>query len=195
MSLTSSTSSFLTCHESLLDESLTAGEMTSSGKSSSSGDLNFDGIRSIADPLLIRDERVLRNVLRLDEDYQGSNGIKQLHSSSNNNNRPEVKNYFKSVQREIKPHMRKIVADWMMEVCEEQHCHPEVFSLAINYLDRVLSLINIRKSQFQLLSSVCIFLASKFKESVPLCAEKLVVYADFSITSEEITVIKGSLKL
>ena len=103
-------SSALTCHESL-DESLASGEITKS-PSSSSGDLNFDGIRSIADPLLIRDERVLRNVLRLDEDYEGSNGIRRISPGRSAN----PVNYFKSVQREIKPHMRKIVADWMMEV-------------------------------------------------------------------------------
>ena len=67
-------------------------------------------------------------------------------------------------------------------------CSPEVFSLAVNYMDRVLSQVNISKHQFQLLGSVCIFLASKFKESSPLCAEKLVICSDFSFTTEEIMV-------
>lgn len=82
--------------------------------------------------------------------------------------------------------MRKIVTDWMLEVTEEEKCSPEVFSLAVNYMDRVLSQVNISKHQFQLLGSVCIFLASKFKESSPLCAEKLVICSDFSFTTEEI---------
>ena len=84
--------------------------------------------------------------------------------------------------------MRKIVVEWMLEVTEEQHCHPEVFALAVNYLDRVLSRLPIQKSNFQLVACVCIFVASKFKETNPLCAEKLVVYSDFSISSEQITV-------
>jgi hypothetical protein len=29
---------------------------------------------------------------------------------------------------------RKEVADWMLEVCEDRNCNPEVFSLAMNYL-------------------------------------------------------------
>ena len=76
----------------------------------------------------------------------------------------------------------------MLEVTEEQKCSPEVFSLAVNYMDRVLSQMGIKKHQFQLLASVCIFLASKFKESSPLCAEKLVIYSDFSFSTEDIMV-------
>ena len=75
---------------------------------------------------------------------------------------------FQTVQTEIKPHMRKIVTDWMLEVCEEQRCQPDVFPLAVNYLDRVLARVPISKTQFQLLACVCLFLASKFKETVPL---------------------------
>merc|ERR1711953_392878 len=130
-------------------------------------DLGLGGLRSLPDPALITDQRVLDNVLN------GHNGSPQF-------------DYFKTVQSQLKPHMRKIVADWMLEVTEEAKCSPEVFSLAVNYMDRVLSKVNISKHQFQLLGSVCIFLASKFKESSPLCAEKLVICSDFSFTTEEI---------
>ena len=136
-------------------------------------DLGLGGLRSLPDPALITDERVLDNVLN------GHKGSPQF-------------DYFKTVQSQLKPHMRKIVADWMMEVTEEAKCSPEVFSLAVNYMDRVLSKIPIEKSQFQLVASVCIFLASKFKESSPLCAEKLVICSDFSFTTQEMMV---SLKL
>ena len=127
--------------------------------------------RSYEDPVLLKDDRVLANILD-----------RQL----NNNNNTE--GYFKTVQTEIKPHMRKIVSDWMLQVTEEQQCQSEVFSLAINYMDRFLSRVNIRKNQFQLLASVCMFLASKFKETAPLPAENLVIYTDNSITTLEITV-------
>lgn len=136
-------------------------------------DLGLGGLRSLPDPALLTDKRVLENVL--------------LGGQGNNHT---IVDYFSlQIQRQIKPHMRKIVADWMLEVTEEQKCSPEVFSLAINYMDRVLSLTSIDKSQFQLLASVCIFLASKFKESSPLCADKLVIYSDFCFSTEEIMVI------
>ena len=117
-------------------------------------DLGLGGLRSLPDPALITDQRVLDNVLN------GHNGSPQF-------------DYFKTVQSQLKPHMRKIVADWMLEVTEEAKCSPEVFSLAVNYMDRVLSKIPIEKSQFQLLASVCIFLASKFKESSPFVCGKV----------------------
>ena len=131
-------------------------------------DLGLGGLRSLPDRALIADDRILDNVL---------NGSQQLPTM----------NYFQ-LQPQIKPHMRKIVTEWMLEVTEEQKCSPEVFSLAVNYMDRVLSQMGIKKHQFQLLASVCIFLASKFKESSPLCAEKLVIYSDFSFSTEDIMV-------
>lgn len=152
----------LHCDEALLENSKSFDEDVD--------DLGLDGIKSFEDPTLIKDSRVMKNVTTMDisRDDDG------------------VKDYF-SCQTEVKPHMRKIVTDWMLEVCEEQSCQPEVFHLAVNYMDRFLARVNIKKSQFQLLCCACLFLASKFKETVPLYADKLVVYTDFSITVDQIT--------
>ena len=139
---------------------------------------NIPDIRSTEDPVLINDTRVLSNIL-----------ARQNIKSSESSSWKRQTTYFENgVQQEIKSHMRKIVSDWMLEVCEEQQCQPEVFHLAINYMDRFLSEVRISKSQFQLLSCVCLFLASKFKETCPLPAENLVIYTDSSVTIQEITV-------
>ena len=54
--------------------------------------------RSFADPALISDDRVLKNMLKLEEQHTPAN-------------------YFSNgSQRDIKPFMRKIVATWMLEV-------------------------------------------------------------------------------
>jgi hypothetical protein len=41
--------------------------------------------------------------------------------------------------------MRREVANWMLEVCEEEGAMPHIFCLAINYLDRFLAICKIRK--------------------------------------------------
>lgn len=73
-------------------------------------------------------------------------------------------------------------------MCEEEKSSEDVFPLAINYLDRFLAVMPMRKSCLQLLGAVCMFLASKLKDSRPLSAEKLCMYTDHSITTRELLV-------
>ncbi|XP_034187845.1 cyclin D isoform X1 [Osmia lignaria lignaria] len=124
--------------------------------------------RAYADPALLGDDRVLQNLLKTEERYAPSSS------------------YFECVQRDISPLMRKIVAEWMLEVCEEQKCQDEVFPLSMNYVDRFLSICPIRKSQLQLLGTACLLLASKLREPSPLTAEVLVFYTDNSITMDDL---------
>ena len=54
--------------------------------------------RAYADPVLLKDDRVLNNLLSSED--------KHVLSAS----------YFDCVQPDLKPHMRKIVTEWMLEV-------------------------------------------------------------------------------
>uniref|UniRef100_A0A1B6LYJ8 Uncharacterized protein n=1 Tax=Graphocephala atropunctata TaxID=36148 RepID=A0A1B6LYJ8_9HEMI len=124
--------------------------------------------RAYSDPVLLNDDRVLRNLLS-EEDRFAANI-----------------SYFERVQRELSPDMRRIVADWMMEVCEEQKCQDDIFPLSMNYLDRFLSICPIKKSQLQLLGTACLLVASKLREPRPVSAEMLVFFTDNSITLQDL---------
>lgn len=125
--------------------------------------------RSFPDKNILNDKRVMDNLLAAEESY--------ILASD----------YFSNgFQDDIRPAMRKTVVEWMFEVCEEQRCEEEVFHLAVNYLDRYLASVKIRRTHFQLVGVACMFLASKLKETVPMTAEKLVIYTDNSITLEQL---------
>ncbi|XP_059916756.1 G1/S-specific cyclin-D2-like [Gadus macrocephalus] len=125
-------------------------------------------VRARPDPVLLGDQRVLQSLLSIEERFL-----------------PQVP-YFKLFQKELQPYMRRMVATWMLEVCEEQKCEEEVFPLAMNYLDRFLAVVPTQKRNLQLLGAVCMFLASKLKETRPLTAEKLCIYTDNSISPGEL---------
>lgn len=124
---------------------------------------------AIVDPTFLAD-RCLENLLKAEEKYTASCS------------------YFKTVQKDITPPMRKIVAEWMMEVCEEEKCQEEVVLLALNYMDRFLSTTSVRKTHLQILAAACLLLASKLRE--PSCrglsTELLVFYTDNSIYKHDL---------
>jgi hypothetical protein len=128
-------------------------------------------VKAIQDLTQLRDVRILQNLLRNEDRFL-----------------PEMPDYMSTVQPMITPEMRKVVADWMLEVVHEQNSQPEVFCLAINILDRFLCHMQIHKTQLQLLGSVCVLIASKIREPCPIPGKALITYTDYSINAEELKV-------
>ncbi|UXI16033.1 vacuolar protein sorting-associated protein 33B [Sarcoptes scabiei] len=124
---------------------------------------------AIFDSAIVDDDRTLSNLITIEERY--------LITGS----------YFKCLQTDLTSSNRCELATWMLEVCEAENCQCEVFPLSMNILDRFLALFKIRKSQLQLLGSVCLFIASKLIQTRPISPQKLVYYTDWSIKLEELT--------
>ncbi|XP_028301667.1 G1/S-specific cyclin-D3 [Gouania willdenowi] len=119
--------------------------------------------RSGKDPALTGDLRVLHNL-------RASEGRSTLRGK----------------QGDIQPMSLGILTRWMFQVCEEQKCEKEVFPQAVQYLDLYLNQFAVEKSNMQLLGAVCLFLASKMREVVPLTTSKLCIYTDYSVSISDI---------
>ena len=132
---------------------------------------HLGGLRAYSDPVIFRDDRVLKTLLSKEAKYV-----------------PLASNYFAEFQEILQRQMRKEVANWMLEVCEAECCQPEIFCLAMNYMDRFLSLVQIGQNQLQLLGSVCLLVACKVRQHTPLPALKLVEYSDFNLDLTDIMV-------
>ncbi|XP_059617725.1 G1/S-specific cyclin-D2-like [Phlebotomus argentipes] len=120
------------------------------------------------DPTMSTDPRVIENLIQLE-----SATIPRM-------------DYFKAFQSDIKPFMRRFVAIWMLELCDEQHVEEQVFPLAINFLDRFLCECDISRQQLQLLGATCLLMASKIRQCIALSVELLCAYTDFTVTPEQI---------
>ena len=120
------------------------------------------------DPVLVQDPRVMLNMLREEKDSG-------------------LVDYCDGMQTEIKPHMRKIVVDWVLEVCEDAGCQGgAVYHLAVNYLDRYLSRMETPKKYFQSVAAGCLLLASKMVEVSPLRSEQICLYTDHSVSVDQL---------
>ena len=96
--------------------------------------------------------------------------------------------YIKTVQTEITEQMRETVVEWLLAVCQEEQCQPQIFHLTVNILDRVLSRIKIKTSQLQCLASACLLVSWKIRSQSTISAVKIVKYTSFNVKLEELLV-------
>lgn len=81
---------------------------------------------------------------------------------------------------------RGILIDWLVEVAEEYRLSSNVLHLAVNYVDRSLNHMSVRKSRLQLLGCVCLLLAAKFSVIRPPKVRDLIYISDNTYTDEEL---------
>ena len=63
-------------------------------------------------------------------------------------------------QPKINFDMRSILVDWLVEVGEEYKLQNETLYLAVNYIDRFLSIMAVERDKLQLVGTACMFIAA-----------------------------------
>jgi hypothetical protein len=93
-------------------------------------------------------------------------------------------------QSSIRVDMRTRLVLWMLEVCEAEACTDQVYSLAVNIFDRLLSTLKVETRHLQLLGCVCLSIASDLTNvtttNKPLDAAKLCDYTNDAIRVDEV---------
>jgi len=87
----------------------------------------------------------------------------------------------------IQPRMRAILLDWLIEVCEVYRLHRETFYLAVDFIDRFLSVAPaVPKNRLQLIGVSCLFIGAKIEEIYPPKLQEFAYVTDGACTEEEI---------
>jgi len=63
-------------------------------------------------------------------------------------------------QTDITSNMRTILVDWMIEVTDEYRMHRETLFLAVNFVDRFLSVMAVQRGKLQLVGTAAMFIAA-----------------------------------
>ncbi|KAK6204438.1 G2/mitotic-specific cyclin [Scheffersomyces amazonensis] len=97
---------------------------------------------------------------------------------------PDSEYLFK--QRHLKPKMRSILVDWLVEMHLKFRLLPESLFLAINIMDRFMSLEVVQIDKLQLLATGSLFIAAKYEEVFSPSVKNYAYFTDGSYTEEEI---------
>lgn len=85
------------------------------------------------------------------------------------------------------PRMRAILLDWIMEVCEVYKLRRVTYYLAVDYIDRYLTIKpDVPKTQLQLVGVSCLFMAAKLEEIYPPRLSEFSYVCDGACTDSEI---------
>lgn len=100
-------------------------------------------------------------------------------------------------QSTLMPTMRLIVLDWLMEICKIFKFRRRAYHLAVDYIDRYLSInaAEVSIEQYKLIGVTCLFIAIKLEERYPPELSSLPSTPDNALTHDKIrTCEKNVLK-
>ncbi|XP_039130071.1 putative cyclin-B3-1 isoform X1 [Dioscorea cayenensis subsp. rotundata] len=103
---------------------------------------------------------------------------------------PSLANYM-TVQSEITPRMRGILINWLIEVHFKFELMQETLFLMVELLDRVLSLVVVKKKELQMVGLTSLLLASKYEDFWhPKIAELISISANLYTRDEMLAMEK-----
>lgn len=94
--------------------------------------------------------------------------------------------YMDSVQTDINPAMRSILVDWLVEVGQEYRLSSDTLFLSVAYVDRFLSLCDVRRNKLQLVGVTSMLVASKYEEIYAPQIDEFCFITDNTYTREEV---------
>lgn len=98
---------------------------------------------------------------------------------------------YMEFQKALKPHMRGILGDWIIGIHRSLRMVPETLFIAMNLVDRFLSVRAISIEKVQLVGVVCLLIASKYEE---ICAPTISMMLRFSAKGSGVDEIKEAEK-
>lgn len=94
--------------------------------------------------------------------------------------------YMESVQTDINPAMRSILVDWLVEVGIEYRLSSDTLFMSVAFIDRFLSLRDVKRSKLQLVGITSMLVASKYEEIYAPQIEEFCFITDNTYTREEV---------
>ncbi|KAI0377975.1 cyclin-like protein [Hypomontagnella monticulosa] len=94
--------------------------------------------------------------------------------------------HYMDIQTEIKWSMRAVLMDWVIQVHTRFGLLPETLFLAVNYIDRFLSVKIVSIGKLQLVGATALLLAAKYEEINCPSIQEIVYMVDGGYTQEEI---------
>ena len=106
--------------------------------------------------------------------------------------RLRIHDYF-SIQQDIKPKMRSILIDWLIQVHHRFKLYQETLYLTVWIIDRFLMRKQVRKNKLQLVGVSAMLLAAKYEEIYSPEVRDLVHITDSAYTGQEIREMEKEL--
>ena len=103
-----------------------------------------------------------------------------------------IPNYMDN-QTDINAKMRAILVDWLVDVHLKYKLVPETFYLAVNILDRYLSIVETKRCVLQLVGVASMLIASKYEDIFPPDVKEFAYITDKAFTKEEVIMMERKI--